>query len=227
MLYAVAHPRALIGLVLGYLAGVLVHGVAAAYAARWAGDAMPMAYGRGKPVLRRHLDPFGAVAAAIGGVGWAVPALTPGRRVFRRNRLVLASLAGPAANLVLGAIGLVVFVAAGAPKVVLGGVHVDAVVHGDYTGVPLGQLTALGFAIENLAMGFLSLFPLPPLEGATVMFAYAPRSIGWQQAEFRLVEQNWGLGILLLLLLIPFTSHGPLIIYIIDAIVHGILSAVV
>ena len=38
------------------------------------------------------------------------------------------------------------------------------------------------------------------------MFLYAPRTRGWQKAEYHLVEQNIGTVILLALLLIPLAE---------------------
>lgn len=225
MLYAIAHPSALVGLVLGFLVGVVAHGMAQAYAAKWLGDRSPVAFGRGKPDLRRHVDPFGAVAAAIGGVGWGSHVGTERLRMWRGPRLVLVSVAGPLANFALAAVGFAGFVAAGGDASVLGQVDLSHAVHGDYV-FDLDQLTPLLFAMENMAMGFLSFIPLPPLEGAGLMFGFAPRTTGWQKAEYRLVEQNWGVGILLVLLVVPFSSQGPLLLVILNAIISPILGAV-
>lgn len=225
MLYAVAHPTALVGLVVGFLAGVLVHGMAQAYAAKWLGDRAPVAFGRGKPDLRRHVDPFGAVAAAIGGVGWGSHAGAERWRMWRGRRLILVSIAGPLGNFALAAIGFLGFVAAGGDVRVLGELNLSNAVHGDYV-FPAAQLTPLLFAMENSAMGFLSFIPLPPLEGSVLMFGYAPRTPGWQKAEYRLVEQNWGVGILLVLLVVPFSARGPLLIVLLDAIIRPLLGAV-
>ena len=225
MLYAVAHPTALVGLVLGFIVGAIAHGMAQAFALKRLGDPTPMAQGRGRPDPKVHLDPFGAVAAAIGGVGWGAPVGIERRRLWRGRRLVLASIAGPLANFALAAIGFAGYVAAGGDAAVLGNLDLSNALHGDYV-LPAAQLTGLLFAMENMAMGVLSFVPLPPLEGAALMFGLAPRSPGWQKVEWRLVEQNWGIGILLVLLVVPFTSSGPLLLVILNAIISPILGAV-
>lgn len=225
MLYAVAHPSALFGLILGFLAGVVVHGVFAAYAARWLGDRVPVASGFGRPDLRRHVDAFGAVAALLGGVGWGPAIAGDGRRFWRPGRFIVAALAGPVGNFLLAALAFLGYVGVGGTPLNLGLLDLSSAVHGSIVGLPFAQLTLLLFAMENLAMGFLSFIPLPPLEGAAVLFRLAPRSRGWQLAEYRLAEQNWGVGILLVLLILPLYGGEPLLIALLNAIIHPILSA--
>src|SRR3712207_7472052 len=55
-----------------------------------------------------------------------------------------------------------------------------------------------------------SLVPLPPLEGGRLLFARAPRTHGWQQAELYLVEKNLGTVAVLVLLLLPLGGQQPL-----------------
>ncbi len=164
------------------------------------------------------------MAAAIGGVGWGVPGTNEMNRPSRPGRLVAILLAGPLANFALGALGLGLFIAAGGDRAHFTVSPSDAL-HGQVVGLPADQLTALLFGLENLAMGFLSFIPLPPLEGSRVMFTVAPRTIGWQKAQYRLVEQNWGVGILLVLLIVPFSSQGPLMLVLLNAIISPILTA--
>ena len=55
-----------------------------------------------------------------------------------------------------------------------------------------------------LSTGILSLLPLPPLAGSRLLFGLAPRSGGWQRAEYQLEERNFGvLALLVMSLLVP------------------------
>lgn len=223
MIYAVRTPVALVGLVLGFLAGVLLHGLAQAYLAARFGDRVALAGGKGRVDLRRHLDPFGAVAALLGGVGWASPVLEDGRRLWRRGRVVAVALAGPVANFALGAAALAGAAALGA---VLETASLGPALRGSGPyGGGSAALFAASFGLVNVAMGLLSFVPLPPLEAGTVLFAFAPRTLGWQRAQHRLVESNWGLGLLLLLLVVPLGGGDPPLIYLLGAIVDPLLAA--
>ena len=68
--------------------------------------------------VRRVLDPFGAVAAALGGVGWGV---TPDIPLRSRGRLALALLSGPVAVALAGMLALLGFILVGGPSSALPG----------------------------------------------------------------------------------------------------------
>ena len=100
VLYALGDPVSFVVLVLSFLLAATLHGWVQALVAARTGDRRPAAQGRTRPDPRRHVDPFGAVAAAIAGVGWARPLEPPDRR--RRGALVAVLLSGAVANLVVG-----------------------------------------------------------------------------------------------------------------------------
>ena len=77
MLYALAHPFALSVLLVSFLVGVVLHGWVQALLASSFGDARIRLEQRTSPDPRRHIDSFGAVAAAISGLGWALPVSLP------------------------------------------------------------------------------------------------------------------------------------------------------
>ena len=188
------------------------------------GDRRPAGEGRTRPDPRRHVDPFGAVAAAIAGVGWARPLEPPDRR--RRGALVAVLLSGALANLVVGVAVLVGFRLAGGA---ITGTTVQLLQYGVGQGLGGGELllrVLLMLGLMHVFVGGLSLVPLPPLDGGRLLFALAPRSPGWQKAEYQLDERNIGIAVLLALLLIPLGGPQALLPVLLDTVLGPLLDLV-
>lgn len=228
MLYALRSPAAFVALLVGFVLGLVVHVAAQRVAVRpRLRTAAPGA--RRRLALRRALsgavDPFGAIAAALGGTGWARrPELGPRRRRgWQRDDLVL--LAGPAANLAVAAAALLLYRAAGGDPRVASVASLPDLLHGQAPGLSLLPLALLLVGVQNLAMGLLALVPMPPLDGGQLLFAHAPRSAGWQRAEYYLAEHNWGVAVLLVLLLLPIAGEAPLLLVLLDLVGGPLLAA--
>lgn len=226
MLRALGSPAVFLGLLVGFLLAATVQAHVAASAARVFGDrpAFRRAFGdrpslRRLGDLRRVLDPFGAVAAALGGLGWGV---TPDTPLRSRGRLAVALLAGPVAVAVLGVLALVGFVLVGGPASALPGTGPGSLL-GDVEG-PAGQLFLLGLGLELLGMAVLSLVPLPPLPGWRLLELASTGSVGWQRAREYLVEKNLGVLALLVLLILPLGGSTPLLLGIVDTAVGSLLD---
>ena len=224
MLRALGSPFAFLGLLLGFLLAVAVQAYVSAGAARVFGDrpAFRRAFGerrRQLADLRRVLDPFGAVAAALGGLGWGV---TPDIPLRSRGRLALALLAGPVAVALLGALAIGGFVLVGGPAEALPGAG-PGDLFGNVDG-PAGQLFFLGLGLELLGMAVLSLVPLPPLPGWRLLELASTGSVGWQRAREYLVEKNLGVLFLLVLLILPLGGSTPLLLGIVDTVVGSLLD---
>jgi Zn-dependent protease len=220
VLYLLRRPDALLGVALALLIGVVVHSVAQAATARAFGDRQPAANGRLSLDPRRHFEPFGVIVMLISSIGWNKPVPLQEPR-FRggRSRYVLAVLAGPAANLVLAVLGLVglrllgtSFLASVNPRSVL-------------PPPSFAELLVFEFAVVNAAMGVLTLIPIPPLDGARILWLYAPTTHGWRQARYHLEERNIGLGVCVLLLLPLFAGEG-LLMSIVLAVTGSFLAPV-
>jgi Zn-dependent protease len=224
VLYALRDPVSFVVLVLSFLVATTVHGWVQALVAARAGDRRPAAEGRTRLDPRRHVDPFGAVAAAIAGVGWARPVEPPDRR--RRGALVAVLLSGAIANLVLGFAVLVGFRLAGGGVT---GTTVQLLQYGVGQGLGGGELlprALLMLGLMNVFVGALSLVPLPPLDGGRLLFALAPRTAGWQKAEYQLDERNIGVAVLLALLLIPLGGPQALLPVLLDTVVGPLTDLV-
>lgn len=221
MLYALGAPVSFLLLALSFLLAVTLHGWLQALVAGRTGDRRPRQEGRLRPDPRRHVDPFGAVAALIAGFGWARPVDPVDRR--RRGALLAVLLSGALLNLLLAVASLVVFR-------LLYGAGVWSVsatlLQRGVPGASLGARAALLFGLMNLYVGLLSLVPLPPLDGGRLLFALAPRSLGWQKAAYQLVDNNVGIVLVLVLLLLPLGGPQALLPVILDDIASPLVRLV-
>lgn len=216
MLRALGSPLAFLGLLVGFLLAVVIQAYVQAAAARALGDRPAF---RRLGGVRRVIDPFGAVAAALAGPGWGV---TPDIPLRSRGRLALALLSGPVAVAGAGLLALLAFVLVGGPAealpgsgpgTMLGGVEGDA-----------APVFFLALGLELLGMAALALVPLPPLPGWRLLELASTGSVGWQRAREYLVEKNLGVLALLILLILPLGSSTPLLLGIVDTAVGSLLD---
>jgi Zn-dependent protease len=220
VLYALRDPVSLVLLLVSFVVAVTLHGWVQSVVAARSGLRAPAAERRTKPDPRRHVDPFGAVSAAIAGIGWATPVDPPDRR--NRGALIRVLLSGALANLVVGVGVLVAFGA------LYGGLRTDAPSRIVQSGIDgdVGAVALLLFGLANLMTGLLSLVPIPPLDGGRLLFGLAPRTPGWQKAEYQLDERNIGIAVLLALLLIPLGGPQALLPTILDTFADPIVRLV-
>lgn len=220
VLYALGEPISFVILVASFVVAATLHGWVQSLLSARTGGRAALAPGATRPDPRRHLDPFGTIAAAIAGVGWARPVELAGRAT--RRALVLVVLAGAAVNLVVGVAALVGVRLLAGP---VGGVSSVFLQRG-VTGADLASRVLLLFGLMNVFVAALSLVPLPPLGGGRLLFAVAPRTSGWQRARYYLVEQNIGVAVLLALLLIPLGGPQALLPTVLDTLVSPLVELV-
>jgi Zn-dependent protease len=224
MLYALGDPVSLLILLASFVVAVTLHGWVQSIAATRRGERQPAAEGRTAPDPRRHLDPFGAVAAAIAGIGWTKPVEAPDRR--RRGAMVWVLVSGAVVNLVvgLGCLALLPLVSPGSGSLV-GFVGPSRLLQSGVEG-DLAARALLLFGLAHLMTGLLSLVPIPPLNGGRLLFGLAPRTPGWQKAEYQLIERNIGTAVLLALLLIPLGGPQALLPNVLDTLAGPLVRLV-
>jgi len=234
VLFALRQPATLLGMVAGFLLGVALRAALQRRAASGRGGLS----GRGRhlrgvggprrPPARvnwaAYLDPYGAVAAVISGVGWGarVPA-----RTGRGGRAVVPLLVALAVHAALAVAGFAAYRALGGPSG-LGspGAQVSDILHGTVHAGGTAVQVALGFAVVNLGCGVLALTPIPPLELGVLLWSRLPRSPGARRFAYHLLEEAWGVLAILVGLLLPLAGQAPLLLALIDIISKPILQRV-
>jgi Zn-dependent protease len=209
VLFLLRHPEYVLGVLIALVVGITLHSVAQAAAAIALGDRMPRATGRLSVDPRKHFEVFGIVGMLLSTIGWNKPvAMQEPRGTFRRGRFTLAILAGPLANLVLATLGLLAFKAAGGDGYAL--FYPDLLGQAPVA-MPFAQALAYEFALVNAGVAALSLVPIPPLDGARLLWAYAPQTAFWRNARYQLDERGIGMAICVFLLLPIFRDAGMLL----------------
>ncbi|WP_163553184.1 Zn-dependent membrane protease [Candidatus Frankia alpina] len=204
MLFHLAEPAALLGIVVAFLIGVFAHDAAQVLTARVVRDPTPLRSGRLTTGVKDRLSPFSGLAVFIVGHGWAES--VPMNDVWRRRRfhVAVAVLAGPLAYLLLALGSLALFQVVGDPARVFLGDRVTEVTVPDSFAAELTLWLAITFG----SMFIVSLIPVPPTDAGRLVFLLGGTSQGWRNVHHRLTDGNIGLVILLALLLLPVLFVG-------------------
>lgn len=204
---SVPDPLRILILLPGIILGLTVHEFAHGWTADRLGDPTARYAGRLTFNPLAHIDPIGLLALILAGFGWAKPVpVNPYRlRGNVRQGMVLVSLAGPAANLLL-AFACALFLAGG-----LG--HL----------VPYGRQLLDAAVWINIVLAVFNLLPVPPLDGAKVLAGILPGSQEW-------LYQMERYGTLILLVLLFTGIIGRLLMVVIRplyglimTLAHGIV----
>ena len=181
------YPSAAVAFLLGLVVGITLHEAAHATSAYLLGD--DTAYRDGRVTLNpaSHLDVLGSLMLLMAGFGWGRPTpVTPSKLRGGMFGPVAVALAGPVSNL------LVVAVCAG--------LFLLPVFHSGYL-----QILVLMVASTNALLFVFNLIPIPPLDGAKVIFPFLPRALD----GFVDFMNQYGPFILLGLILISFVTKLP------------------
>jgi Zn-dependent protease len=177
------------------LIGFPVHEFAHALAAFRLGDSTARHLGRLTLNPVAHFDPLGGILLAVTfigsgfGFGWAKPTpVNPNNLEGGRYGEAIVAAAGPISNLVLA-------IAAALPLRYL----ID---HPDLAQqLPEMAITVLYlFVLINVVLMIFNLFPIPPLDGSKVLFAFLPPRVAWQ---WRPMLEQYGFILLLLVFFVP------------------------
>lgn len=147
----------------------------------------------------KHLDPIGTLMLLFFRFGWGKPVpFDPFNLRHPKRDAALISLAGPTSNLILATLLSL------AAKL---------------SGLPLLALIAIPLIIMNVNLAIFNLLPVPPLDGAKILYGFLPR--GWAD-EYNDFMKSYG-TILLILLILPI-GGSSLAINLIMPIINLILN---
>jgi Zn-dependent protease len=197
------NPAAAVALLLGLVAGVVLHEAAHAYSAYLLGD--DTAYRAGRMTLNpaSHLDLLGSLMFLMAGFGWGKP--TPVVTSKLRGGMlgpVAVAAAGPLSNLLIVATCAALYLLPAFQSGYL-------------------QTIVLLVAFGNALLFVFNLIPIPPLDGAKVIFPFLPRSL----SGFVDFMNQYGPMILLGLVLLTFLPVLPSPLSYILALVGPVLAA--
>jgi Zn-dependent protease len=200
------------------LVGFPVHEFSHALAAYRLGDSTARFMGRLtlNPIV--HFDPLGGILLAITfigsqgtfGFGWAKPTpVNPRNLEGGRYGEAMVAAAGPISNLVLA-------IAAAIPlRYVLSNLTLV-----DQIPTLLLQVLYL-FIVINLVLMIFNLFPIPPLDGSKVLFAFLPPQVAWR---WRPVLEQYGFILLFLIFFVLPAVGMPIGTRIVGEVINAFLG---
>lgn len=180
---AAEDPIGFIAFVVAIVLGITVHEFMHAYAAHRMGDDTARLLGRLSLNPMAHLDPFGTLLLVLAGFGYGKPVPFNESRLRTTLGVAFVALAGPLANLALAALCAI--------PLRFG----SAALLGDAYQEILGAVV-----IWNCVLAIFNLVPIPPLDGANVVYGLLPPR---QQYSWRTYQQYGPFLLLFILLLAP------------------------
>ena len=157
-----------------------VHECAHGWVAHKLGD--DTAYYQGRIDLNplAHLDPIGSLLLLFTGFGWARPVpVQPrnfNRKITMRGGMALTSFAGPAANVLLALVLMVLLKLVALGAFVSGGLNVPVQI--------IFQILSMMVSI-NVSLAVFNLLPIPPLDGYNILSYFLPPKWEYKIAQYR------------------------------------------
>lgn len=182
------------------IVAIVFHEVAHGWAALALGDPTAKEQRRLSFNPLRHVDPVGTLIvpgalALFGGpiFGWAKPVPVRQDRLDNpRFGMMAVAAAGPGSNLLLAAIGAVVF-----------GLYIATVGLAEAYGSGWIYQAFMAFIVINVFLALFNLLPIPPFDGSHIVEGLLPR---WLAVHWSHLQQ---VGIFLLIALIALTWAFP------------------
>ncbi len=176
------------------LFSLTVHEVCHGWIADKFGDPTARATGRLTLNPIAHLDPIGTIMLFIAHFGWAKPVMVnPYNLKDPKKDMIWISLAGPGANFLLALLAGIAL----RLLMAFGSLNLSGLL-----GSSIFAILILTLQI-NLALGIFNLIPIPPLDGAKVLFGLLPYDM---EHHYQWLERY---GMVILLALFVLDSFTP------------------
>lgn len=198
------------------LLALTCHEVAHGWVAYKLGDPTARNFGRLTLNPLKHLDPIGTLSMIFFGFGWA-KAVPVNTRYFKKPKrdMALTALAGPITNLILGFIGMLLYVICMSVmfespieysmimmKMSTGFVEATKV---EILKASVMQLLTIFFSM-NISLAVFNLIPLPPLDGSKILGIVLPTK--WY---FKFMQYERYVYLILIVLLVTDVLTTPLL----------------
>lgn len=192
-----------------------LHETAHGWVAYKLGD--PTAHNLGRLTLNplKHLDPIGFIFMLLFGIGWAKP-VPINTRHFKNPRvgMALSGIAGPVSNLLLGFLGMVLYVLT-IVICIVAGVDPWAIT---WTTVLLLFLEVLAFM--NIALAVFNLIPVPPFDGSRFAYVFLPTKWYFKVMQY---ERYTGIVIMVIIFVLSRIGYNPISI-VVDFIMDNTMN---
>jgi Zn-dependent protease len=184
------------------------HEFSHAYVAYRFGDMTAKKQGRLTLNPLKHLDPIGTLLIFIAGFGWARP-VPVNRYFFKKPRLagVLVSIAGPLSNLILTALGFLIWY--GLMKA------------GATATLPTSVPDFFNLFIQlNIVLFIFNLLPFPPLDGYRIVEDLVPNHTRAKMSQY----ESYGSLFFLIIVITPLARYTiqPIFNYVVPYLLNGL-----
>ena len=179
-----------------------MHETAHGWVAYKLGD--PTARNLGRLTLNplKHLDPIGFIFMLLFGIGWAKP-VPINTRNFKNPRIgmALSGIAGPVSNLLLGFLGMFLYVLT-VVICVLAGIDSNTNV---WITVMLLFFEVLAYL--KVALAVFNLIPVPPFDGSRFAYVFLPNKWYFKVMQY---ERYTGIAIMMIIFILSRIGHNPI-----------------
>lgn len=184
------------------LAAMPLHEYAHGWTAKMLGDTTPERSGRLTLNPIAHIDPMGAIAILLFGIGWAKPVpINPYRctKVKPKAAMAITAIAGPLSNILFAYIAVII------EKIIYCSNYeliYELTTSGKEAAVLYLFMAAKNVAYINIYLAVFNLLPIPPFDGSRIFLIFLPTKLYFKVMRYERVI----MGIMMLLLFLGVFS---------------------